>query len=202
MNPSDVVPFGPHELSQAARETLDRIPGKGLKGEHAPVHVLGTLMHGPATLEGFLRWWVDAKLEMAFTVREQELVILRMGALFDCDYVWRHHVVVGREFGIDGDEMDRVRTGDLADWPSPRERALLALTDEMVEHRTVRDDVMRDHGAHLSTREMVELIQLISQYVVFALTNNVFRVALEPALDVVPPLRRAPDHDDAPSGAR
>lgn len=182
------VPLDTADLPADARRILDRIPGAGLKGAHAPVHVLGTLMHGPATLEGFLRWWVDAKVEMAFTIREQELVILRMGAAYASDYVWRHHVIVGREFGIDAHELDVLRGGDVAAWPSPRERALLILTDEMIEHRTVRDHVWHEHGTLLSAREMVELIQLVAQYVVFALTNNVFRVALEPALADVPSL--------------
>ncbi len=58
--------------------TLARIPGEGLKGKYAPVHVLGTLMHNPRTMGPFLDYWVTSKLEMAYSVREQELVILRM----------------------------------------------------------------------------------------------------------------------------
>ena len=201
MDALHVAPLDTAQLSDAARRILDRIPGSGLKGAHAPVHVLGTLMHGPATLEGFLRWWVDGKRDMAFTVREQELVILRMGALFECDYVWRHHVVVGHEFGVDDQELGRLRAGDVADWPSLRERALLVLTDEMIEHRTVRDAAWQEHGAQLTAREMVELIQLIAQYVVFALTNNVFRVALEPAFGAVSSLWYAGVHDAASSDA-
>ncbi len=48
----------------------------------------------------FLEYWVTSKSEMGFSVREQELIILRMGVLYQYDYVWMHHVPVDREFGV------------------------------------------------------------------------------------------------------
>ena len=48
--------------------TMARIPGKGLKGENAPVNVVGTLMHAPNTLGTFLEYWVTAKQVMKITL--------------------------------------------------------------------------------------------------------------------------------------
>jgi alkylhydroperoxidase family enzyme len=175
-------------LQPAWEATLGRIPGDGLKGEGAPRHVLGTLMHAPATLGTFLEWWVTSKQQMAFSVREQELVILHMAVLYRSEYVWRHHVVVGREFGITEAELEGVRTGDLAAVASPRERAMLELTTEIVSARTIGDAAWDAWGARLTTLEVVELIGLVAQYVLFAVTNNAFRVALEPAMLPVPGL--------------
>ena len=62
---------------------------------------------------------------------------------------------------------------------SSRERALLVLTDEIVERRTIGDAAWEAYGSQLPTDTMLELIGLVSQYVLFAVTNNVYRVALE-----------------------
>lgn len=93
---------------------------------------------------------------MGLTVREQELVILRIALHYDCNYVWNHHVPVAMEFGINQTELD-------AAWGL--------------------------YKKELTDGEMVDLISLVSQYVFFALTNNVLRVAVEQNLDEIESLR-------------
>ena len=108
---------------------------------------------------------MSAKSAMALSVREQELVILRM--------------------------IGRLRSG-VYDGLPPQERALLVLTDEMVERRTVLPTTWAVHGRLLDPPVVVpavvvpavavDLITLIAQDVLFALTNNVLQLPLEPAL--------------------
>ena len=69
-----------------------------------------------------------------------------------------------------------------------REAALLALTDEMVEARTIRRQAWDTHATVLEPVELVDLIGLIAQYVLFALANNAAQVQVEAALDDVPGL--------------
>ena len=120
-----------------------------------PHHGISELQHSSVLLELFLEWWVSAKTAMALSLLEQELVILRM--------------------------VGRLRSGVYGAFP-PQERALLVLTDEMVERRTVLPTTWAVHGRLLEPRVVVDLIALISQYVLFALTNDVLQVPLEPAL--------------------
>ena len=166
--------------------TLARIPGDGLKGEGFPRNVLGAIMHTPDTFGPFLEYWVTCKSKMALSVREQELVILRMGCLYRSNYVWKHHVPVGREFGVTDAELDAVRAGDAAALPSPRERALLALTDELVNARSIGPAVWAEHRGAVTDQQVVDLISLVSQYVFFALMNNALQVQIEPALAGIP----------------
>ncbi|MFM7134551.1 MAG: carboxymuconolactone decarboxylase family protein, partial [Planctomycetota bacterium] len=150
--------------------TLARIPGAGLKGAGFPRNVLGTIMHNPDTFGPFLEFWVTCKSRMSLSVREQELVILRMARLYGSDYVWKHHVPVGHEFGVTDAELDAVEEGRF-DAFLPRERALLALTDELVEARTIRAAAWAAHAPELGRRELVDLVSLVAQYVFFALMN-------------------------------
>jgi 4-carboxymuconolactone decarboxylase len=168
--------------------TLARIPGSGLKGKFFPGNVLGTLMHNPRTLGTFLDYWVTSKSEMGFSVREQELIILRMGVLYKCDYVWRHHVPVAREFGVSEKEIAAVRKSPLPGIFTVREATLLRLTDELVVHRTVRKKVWDKCGRVLSRSEWIDMITIVSQYVLFALVNNSFEVQLERPLFEIPAL--------------
>lgn len=188
MTAPKIAPLPMESMQAGWQATLDRIPGDGLKGRYAPRNVLGTLMHAPNTLGVFFEFWVTAKQRMTLSVREQELVILRMGVLYGSEYVWRHHVPVAREFGLTEAELEGVRTGNIAALPTAREQALVALTGELVEHRTLSDAAWSEHGESLPHDTLLELISLVAQYVLFALTNNVYRVALEEPMLEIPGL--------------
>lgn len=168
--------------------TLARIPGDGLKGAGFPHSVLGAIMHNPDTFGPFLEFWVTAKSKMALSVREQELVILRMACLYRSNYVWKHHVPVGREFGLRDAELAAVLRGTYGGVFPAREHALLALTDELVDSRTIRPETWARHGGALPAKDVVDLISLVAQYVFFALVNNSLQVQVEPAVDGVPGL--------------
>jgi len=182
-------------LTDEMWQTLGQIPGDGLKSEGFPRNVLGTLLHNPEVLGPFLAYWVKSKHALSLSVREQELVILRMGSLFDCEYVWKHHVLVGREFGITDDELAALRACPRAFARGPaasmsaREVALVALTDELVEARTIGEDAWSRFGLRLEERNVVDLISLVSQYTLFALVNNGARVLVEAPLASLPSVR-------------
>lgn len=178
-----IVPKNTDEMPPEWIDILKRIPGDGLKGKYAPINVLGTLMYNPDTLGQFLDYWVTSKLKMGFSVREQELVILRMAYHYNCNYVWKHHIPVAVEFGVNDTEIEAVKTTPLPNVFSPREEALLILTDELMNTRDIKDEHWEKYGKQLKDSEMVDLISLVSQYVLFALTNNVMRVKVEPTLN-------------------
>ena len=174
-----IEPKSMKEMHPSWLSTLGRIPGAGLKGRQAPSNVLGTLMHNPAILGDFLEYWVNSKLNLGLSVREQELIILRMAVHFKCKYVWSHHVPVAVEFGITEHELEAVRQIPLSAGFQSREEALLVLTDEMVQTRTLSDETWSRYRPFLNDAEMIGLIHIVSQYALFTLTNNVMRVQLE-----------------------
>ena len=172
-------------MPQECKDILKRIPGDTLKDRYAPVNVLGTLMYNPGTLRPFLDYWVTSKLKMGLSVREQELVILRMAVHYHCNYVWKHHVPVAMEFGVTQEELALVRKLPLPAGFNNREEALLILTDHMVNDRNLSEELYRKYGRKLKGPELVDLISLVSQYVLFSLVNNVLRVEVESSLDTI-----------------
>ncbi len=182
-----VEPCSMEEMRPEWLSILERIPGAGLKGQGFPRHVLGAIMHNPDTMETFLDYWVTAKLKMGLSVREQELVILRMACLYNSDYVWKHHVAVGREFAITEAELKALHDGVFSNF-EPREQALLALTDELVDYRSIRRAIWDRYHPALNKRDLVDLISLLSQYVFFALLNNALQVQVEEGVAAEPSL--------------
>jgi alkylhydroperoxidase family enzyme len=183
---SRIAPLSTDDLRPEWLDILGRLPGKGLKGEGFPRNVLGILMRNPETLGPFLDYWVTSKSKMGLTVREQELVILRMAVLYRSEYVWKHHVKVGREFGIDDTELDAIRQGSYNAFTAERERAFLELTDAFVNDRSLPPELWNRTRDALSPRDFIDLISLVSQYVLFALTNVCLQVQLEPAVADLP----------------
>ena len=183
LNKPRLVPVDMDKMPEECKEILERIPGDALKGKYAPVNVLGTLMYNPDTMKPFLDYWVTSKLKMGLSVREQELVILRMAVHYRCNYVWKHHVPVAVEFGVTQEELELVRKFPLPSGFSAREEAMLILTDYLVNDRDLTDEIYAKYGRELKGPELVDLISLVSQYVLFALMNNVLRVDVESSLE-------------------
>lgn len=183
---SRIAPLSTDDLRPEWREILGRLPGTGLKGEGFPRNVLGILMQNQETLGPFLDYWVTSKSKMGLSVREQELVILRMAVLYRSEYVWKHHLKVGREFGINDTELDAIRQGSYTAFATERERAFLALTDAFVNDRSLSPELWNRTRGVLGSRDFVDLISLVSQYVFWALTNVCMQVQLEPGVADLP----------------
>ena len=183
---SRIAPLSTEDLRPEWLDILGRLPGTGLKGEGFPRNVLGVLMQNQETLGPFLDYWVTSKAKMGLTVREQELVILRMAVLYRSEYVWKHHLKVGREFGINGTELDAIRQGSYTVFAAERERAFLELTDAFMNERSLPSELWNRTRGVLGSRDFVDLISLVSQYVLWALTNVCMQVQLEPGVADLP----------------
>jgi 4-carboxymuconolactone decarboxylase len=181
-----IAPLSTDNLRPECKEILGRLPGEGLKGVGFPRNLLGLMMHNQETLGPFLDYWVTSKSSMGLTVREQELVVLRMAVLFRSEYVWKHHVKLGREFGVNDGELDAIRLGSYATFAVERERALLELTDAFVNERCLPPALWRTTRDVLRSQDFIDLISLVSQYVLFCLANVCMQVQVEPGVADLP----------------
>jgi alkylhydroperoxidase family enzyme len=57
------------------------------------------------------------------------------------------------------------------------------LTDELVIERDIKDEIFDKYRSQLKDAELVDLISLVSQYVLFSLVNNALRIQVEPYLE-------------------
>jgi len=183
---SRIAPLSTDNLRPECVKILDRLPGQGLKGKGFPYNLLGILMHNQETLGPFLDYWVTSKSKMGLPAREQELVILRMAVLYRSEYVWKHHVRAGREAGITDAELDAIRQGSYTAFSAKREHALLELTDTFMNDRYLPPELWNKTKDVLGSQDFVDLISLVSQYVLFALNNVCLQVQVEPGVADLP----------------
>ncbi|MFC4375919.1 carboxymuconolactone decarboxylase family protein [Nocardia halotolerans] len=107
---------------------------------------------------------------------EAELVILRVAQLRACDYETDHHRRLGRKAGLTALDLDRVGAGPEAEGWTPRQRALLTVTDQLVQTRDVDDAAWAELAAHYDERSLIEIVLLINQYEGLAATITTLRV--------------------------
>lgn len=111
--------------------------------------------------------------------RDTELVILRVGHLRNSQYELQHHRRMGRRVGLDETTQARIFEGPAADGLTPRQRVLLAATDELVGTRTLADATWRELSEHLDRPRLIEFVMLASQYDALAATLSALRVPLD-----------------------
>ncbi|NGY03986.1 carboxymuconolactone decarboxylase family protein [Solimonas terrae] len=136
------------------------------------VNVLGTLAHYPALAKAFCTFNAHVAGASTLTVRDREIVILRLSWLRRSEYEYGQHLILGRRAGLDDDELRRLEQGpDAAGW-SPEDADLVRAVDEL--HALSR--ITRETWARLAQRydqsQMLDLLFLVGCYDALALAIN------------------------------
>jgi len=131
------------------------------------------------------RWMVFANHilgKSTLSVRDRELVILRIGYLCQSGYEWGQHVQIARDAGMSDEEIRACRTGPDTPGLSELDRLLLQATDELHADAHVSDATWAGLSAHYSTQQMMDLVFTIGQYNLVSMALNSFGVQLDEGL--------------------
>jgi AhpD family alkylhydroperoxidase len=123
--------------------------------------------------------------QTSLDVRLRELVVLRVAWRTRSAYEWVQHTRIGRDAGITRDQLYAIPDGAAATVWNPTERAVLAATDQIVEHHTVDDSTWARLAEHLSEAELVELLFVAGAYLCFAVVTNGAGLEPDPPTEVV-----------------
>ena len=96
--------------------------------------------------------------------REREIAVLRTAWRSGCVYEWAQHVLIGGRSGLTDSEIARITRPDEDDAWSPRDRALLRATDEVLAHVDVSDETWAALGDDWTDEQRVELVMLVGFY--------------------------------------
>lgn len=180
-----ITPIPIEDFSPEWEEILRKLPGEALKGEHAPVNVLGVIAKSPKIFGPWLEYWVDSKLALKLSLRVQELIILRIAFLRKSDYVWGHHTLVAKEAGISEAEIQKITQPPKGNWEE-LEEAFLAGAEELLEGSDLSDATWNVIKKHCSDREIMDYMTVVTQYFFFTTVNKTFRIPLEEGLQGLP----------------
>lgn len=116
------------------------------------------------------------------TMREREIVILRVCANCRSEYEWGVHVFVYAErVGLSAEQIAATVSKNAAApcWDA-REQLLLRLCDELQQSTAVSDALWDELAAHWSDPARLELLLLASHYRMISVLTNSLKMPLEP----------------------
>lgn len=180
----DPVPPGewPDEMREALaslRPADARYPPPRREGRPKGLNVLGTLAHYPALARAYNVFNGHVLFSTSLSERQRELAILRVAALRRSEYEWCQHAVLAGDVGIATEELSAVAEGPGAPAWGPRERALLAAVDELVDGAAISEQTWDVLGAWLTTEQLMDLVFTVGAYDLLAMVFGAFQVELD-----------------------
>ena len=144
-----------------------------------PLNIHAVMAHHPDLLKAWMPLRDHVVGAGSLSPRARELIILRTAHHCRAEYEWQHHVVRGREAGLSGEEIERVKRGPgTAGWP-PDEAALLAAADDCCRDFCIADRTRLDLDRWFSTRQQLDITVTVGVYMTLALIINTYEVPME-----------------------
>ena len=172
------------ELTEGLREALrpsnPRHPASPLDASSPKgLNAMGVLAHHPELTNAYNQLIRHALYFTTISIRQRELLILRVAHLRDSRYEWAQHVYQAGTAGVAADEVARVRMGPSAEGWTALERALLSAADELVADARIADDTYAALAAELDAQQLMDVVFTVGAYDVFAMALRTFDVELD-----------------------
>lgn len=158
------------------------------------LNVNRVLLAHPRLARNFVQYFWDLMYENALDPRLRELAILRIGWVTGSAYEWTQHWHIAAGMGIPEADLLGVRDWQSHDGFSGADRAILAATDDVLNHGAVRADAWEALATALGTdAERVEAVAAIAGWRMVATLLHSLEVPLEDGTDPWPPDGAAPE---------
>jgi alkylhydroperoxidase family enzyme len=155
---------------------LQRIMPEGVE----PLVLFRTLARSPRVFE---KMFAGGLLDKGpLSLGQRETVIDRTTARLGCEYEWGVHIAFfAARVGFDAERIAATVTGtaDAACWTADQ-GALLALVDDLVDHRTIGTETWASLIAHFDAVQIIEAIALVGYYHTISFLCRGLELPLEP----------------------
>ena len=110
------------------------------------------------------------------SLRQRELIVLRVATVRECTYEWLQHVVIGEDVGLTHDEIARVL--DKHGW-SDFDFALLTAVDELIADAKISDETWATLATEFDTQQLMDLVFTVGGYDALAMALLSFGVEVD-----------------------
>lgn len=175
ISPPRIPAARPRELRPLARtvaELSGRITGSG------PPNIFTTLGQHPHLFRAWLYYSAHLMPFGRLPRPDTELVILRVAWRCRSVYEWRQHVPLALRIGLGAEQIETIAGDDATNGFTDRQRALLAVSDDLLAQRAMSESTWRDARANLTDRELIEACLLVGHYQ--GLASAIGGLAIEP----------------------
>ena len=152
------------------------------------LNVYRVMAHHPALLRAWTAFRNHVVLDSTLGAMRSEVVILRTGVRLDVAYEWAHHVVRGRDAGLDDARILSLR-GPLAAM-TPEDATLARAVDELIDAARLSPDSQRALGALVGTAGLFDVIATVGHYRILATILSSFDTPID--ANIIAALAAAP----------
>jgi alkylhydroperoxidase family enzyme len=121
-------------------------------------------LHNPAMADGWLRLGTAVRFKSELDAPTRELAICLVARLTGAEYEWRGHRHLAAKEGFSDAQLDGILDWRTSEGFDPRQRAVLNLAEGLTRDVDVDDATFDAVRAHLTPRQLVELVTTVSYY--------------------------------------
>jgi 4-carboxymuconolactone decarboxylase len=176
-----IQPLPAPEWDDETRELL-----LGLQRDGQIYNIFATLARHPKLLKRWLVFGNHILTKSTLPAREREIVILRMGYLCRAGYEWGHHVDIGKQAGLNDEDIRRIAAGPEAPGLDAFEAVLLRAADELHADSFISDATWRALAERYNTEQLLDLVFTAGQYKLVSMALNSLGIQLEEGFEGLP----------------
>jgi len=166
----------PATASEDQARFFAMVDGPGGRPAGSKLNVIRTLAHNPELGRRYFDFGRYILNESTLDPALQEIVTLRVAALYGSDYEWNKHERKARSVGVSEEDIAAVRTGtQAAHWP-PLTRALVAASEQMVRENSIDDATWSVIASELDHAGQLDFVFTVSSYAMLAMALAALRV--------------------------
>ena len=177
----------PHELSAAQKKTYDTLSTtmvpwarsagfKAANGDGTLVGPFNCILWSPEITDSCLALQGAEQKHTTLTDRVRQVVILTVGAVWQCDYERYAHEAVARKAGLPEDAIRALASGKPAPGLSGEEQLAQHFARQITTEHQVDDDLYGQAEAAFGPRGIVDMLYLAGCYDTISSMLNTFRV--------------------------
>lgn len=174
-----ITPLRRSEWNDEVRDLFAVMDGPEGRENGPSRDIMHVLAQHPALSKPFMQLGRHVLFDSSLSDRDRELVTLYVGWTTKSDYEWLSHVVYGLQVGLTEADIEAVKQGpDSPHW-SDFDRDLLRAVDQMRESFNLDDELWASLSKTFNQHQMMELVFVIGNYMLFATVLNTLRIPLE-----------------------
>ncbi len=151
--------------------TFDKLP---------PINLFRAAANARTLYPAFIQYMYLLFKPLELDGRIERLIVLYVGKLSDCVYIWRQNVVVARSLGITQEEIDTLEKNDTqADCFSDAQKAAFRFAEEAFWLIEVSDEVYAEATRFFGPQAVTELLYVVGTYMLLARVARTGRVPLD-----------------------
>ena len=164
-----LAPLPTADMDEKALELYNKA-----RGHLDQINVIQTMMHHPDLLRRWMPFFSHCLHKCEISLREREIVMLRIGRLCGAGYEWSQHKPIAMERGLSEADVAAVADGTLKDGG-----LLIEAVNQLHRTSMIDDDLWRRLSAAYSVQQILDVIFVMGQYRMVSCVLNTLAVQLD-----------------------